>query len=267
MAGVVDPRSLRTGLIAVRWQFAGEPLPLLSDCVATGVLVRRALMSCAALLFGPHELPPQISRHDPDGGGPLGGGETGMSFLSEDCDGDGRIDHMTVHLAEEIDNGCLRTLVSLERLWSGRAGEWRVLRTWTIHAGESLGSLIACSATWVSLTPYINPLHSKPRRGLTTRSQLATQCLRAGLPAPTALEWLGPGAADDPDGRLPEQRYVQTLKGRPDETHGKHGGYWRLGFPQPVWGPLALGMNRHYGMGVFRPEPPPSEAAMTEGEP
>lgn len=260
-----DPPPL-TGLVAVRWRLAGEALPPLTRCVPTGVLLRKALMSRAAELFGPDRVPPQISRHDRRHGGPIGDGETGMAFLSEDGDGDGRIDHMTVHLADRIDNACLRTLVSLQRLWAGRDGAWQVLKTWTVYAGESLGSLIGQAPVWASLTPYINPLHNKPRQGLTTRSQLRAQCRLAGLPDPAALEFLGDGTAPGA-GRPAESLFRQHVKGEAAETRGKAGGYWRLHFAEPVWGPLALGLNRHYGMGVFRPDPPPDPTAELSSEP
>jgi CRISPR-associated protein Csb2 len=31
------------------------------------------------------------------------------------------------------------------------------------------------------------------------------------------------------------------------------GGFWRLTFPEPVEGPLALGFACHYGLGLFKP--------------
>ncbi len=255
MSGAAPPGGDQlTGLIAVRWQLVGAALPPLTRCVPTGDLVRRALMSRARELFGPDDLPPPISRHDGQAGGPLTGGEAGMAFLSEDCDGDGRIDHVTAYLAGEIDNASLRALVSLERLWAGRDGEWRVVRTWTVYAGERLGSLIDRAVVWWSLTPFVAPLHNKPRRGLTTRHQLIVQCERAGLPAPVVVEPVWPSCG------VPENWFLPHVKGRPEELRGRLGGYWRLVFPTAVWGPIALGFNRHYGMGVFRPVPWISDA-------
>jgi CRISPR-associated protein Csb2 len=31
------------------------------------------------------------------------------------------------------------------------------------------------------------------------------------------------------------------------------GSFWRLVFPEPVTGPLALGFACHYGLGLFKP--------------
>lgn len=37
------------------------------------------------------------------------------------------------------------------------------------------------------------------------------------------------------------------------------GGFWRLTFPQPVQGPLALGFACHFGLGLFVPAREPDQ--------
>lgn len=244
-----------TGFIAVRWRLAGPCLPALARTVWMADLARRAVMRCAADLFGNHAIPPAISRHEADGaalrGRSCGAGpaDVGVYFLPEDSDRDRRIDHLTVFLADGFDNRSLRALDRLRGLWSGRAGDWRVVQTWTVRRGECLDSLIQSGRHWRSVTPYFNPLHVKPRRGLTTECLVARQCAVRGLPAPSDLARL---AWHDPaHPRVPPRHFLDDCKGRcPD----RHGSYWRLTFPVRVHGPVALGFNRHYGLGLFVPE-------------
>jgi len=33
-----------------------------------------------------------------------------------------------------------------------------------------------------------------------------------------------------------------------------HGGFWRLTFAEPVYGPVALGFGCHFGLGMFIPD-------------
>src|SRR5699024_8061864 len=95
--------------------------------------------------------------------------------------------------------------------------------------------------------PYLHPWHAKKRFGI--EDQLRRECRIRGLPEPeiTAL----PHVSIRGRHRRPVHFHrFRTKRGltQPDTR----GSFWRLSFPEPVEGPIALGFGCHYGLGLFR---------------
>lgn len=56
------------------------------------------------------------------------------------------------------------------------------------------------------------------------------------------------------NGRQLHPIHFRRFRNRRDLTQpDRLGGFWRLTFPLPVQGPLALGFACHYGLGLFKP--------------
>ncbi len=226
--------------VCARWRLRGRRLPPLSETVQVGDLLRRALMSRTAALYGPDAIPFHMSGH-----GERGDDGRRMLCLAEDADGDGLVDHLLLHLPGGLDNRCLRVATSLRRLWMGPFGEWQVVENWVARPGEPLGTLVQRAQLWESATPCVSTLHWKRNRSAS--AMLGALCQRAGLPGPVTAERLDdPSVGGDTDFR-------HHREGSAASTPDRHGARWRITFAEPVWGPVVLGFNRHYGLGLFRP--------------
>lgn len=99
------------------------------------------------------------------------------------------------------------------------------------------------AVTWESLTPFVLPRHLKPGRAAdTVEAQLLAELGHRGLPepatiAPTHGQW---------------SLFARDRPGR-REHRAKQAVGVRLSFDQEIEGPLALGANAHFGLGLFRP--------------
>lgn len=118
--------------------------------------------------------------------------------------------------------------------------------------------LLAWSRTWVSRTPFLLGRHAKrtragvPKvdaRGLQIggpEHELRRLLELAGLPEPLAVE---PVAGTMLGGR--EVAWREFLRQRSGSGPAKTGYGFRIRFPEAVAGPVALGAESHFGMGMF----------------
>ena len=129
-----------------------------------------------------------------------------------------------------------------------------------LEKGQSL--LMARSRTWVSRTPFLPTRHPKATRaGVpkvdSTGFQIGSpehELLRllelAGFPEPETVE---PVASTSLGGR--EVRWQEFLRRREMDERApaaNGAGYgFRIEFPEPVQGPVAVGYASHFGMGGF----------------
>lgn len=104
---------------------------------------------------------------------------------------------------------------------------------------------------WESVSPLV--LDRYPRRSLSLADVLADSVVRAGYPRPRRVEVIEDGAAGSP----PARRYRLRRPGRL-YTHA------RIEFDQPVRGPVLVGAERYFGLGLFLPARTGSEAEMVE---
>lgn len=215
------------------------PLPRLEDAIRLGEVLRAAAISRA------DGDSPVLSGHDMPDDPP----HQHAFYLPEDADGDGRIDHVAVHAPAGLDDDALRALHAISRLWLAEGVEWRVLL-------ESYGPeddfadhpYLAPSRVWESVTPYLHPWYRK--KSFTVEDQIARE-LRArarDLPDPE-LERLGSVRVGERKRRSVHFHRFRSRRGltQPDTQ----GSFWRLRFPEPVKGPIALGFACHYGLGIF----------------
>jgi CRISPR-associated protein Csb2 len=227
-----------------RWRLSrGIPL---TQALRVGEQLQRAVLSCAARVYGEDAIPWVLSGH----GVPVGVQHRHAFYLPEDADGDGWIDHLVVHAEAGLEPrtltalGLLTHLVVAEvaEMW---AGDGRLMR--------GGGTLPGAARWWVSATPYLPPRHRK--KGAAVEDQVRLECAWRGLPAPRRTEEL-PGAATA-SGLLPAsafERYRSRLSGGPPpRPPHPQGWFFAVEFDRPITGPLALGYGCHFGLGLFRP--------------
>ena len=130
-----------------------------------------------------------------------------------------------------------------------------------IERGQS--PLLAESRTWVSRTPFISTRHPKATRaGVPKRDAQGLQIgspehdLRRLLalerfPEPVIVESV---AGTKLNGReVPWHAFLRRREAGEGKPAANGAGYgYRIEFPVPVQGPVAVGYNVHFGMGVFQ---------------
>lgn len=245
-----SPRPKRLALpdaTTVRYALYGKPLPLITDAVKVGEWLRAAAMSKAKQLFGADNLPPLLSGHDL----PNDNRHSHAFWLPEDADGDGRIDHLLVHVPAKLDARTRRVLEGLELLWNRDAQKWRLVLE-VVGTPERLANQSAyCKrgTVFISATSYLHPWHVKRNFGVP--EQIRRECRERGLPEPTVIE---PLASIRVAGRERVPLHFHRFRSKrglvqPDT----HGSFWRIEFAEPIHGPLALGFGCHFGLGLFGP--------------
>lgn len=142
----------------------------------------------------------------------------------------------------------LYRLLKMERS-DQRHWYWTLQALGTQDTLESLGlKELAKATTWESATPFIAPRWPKRNRD-SIADQVRVACQQIGLLEPITVE---PYYVDPKQRRQmrhvplyrPQQRYRRVPTKR---------NWLRLTFPEPVKGPIALGWNAHYGLGLFHP--------------
>ena len=113
---------------------------------------------------------------------------------------------------------------------------------------------------WESLSPYVPPRHAFDRRGKaklgeTPREQLERDLKQWDL-HPSSIRYLdrknAPTLDSDPEGEWVKVHIPKrSASGRTNNS--KRGFRFRLTFPTPVSGPIALGHSSHFGLGLFVP--------------
>lgn len=134
-------------------------------------------------------------------------------------------------------------------------------------AGTNLAAgqcpLFVDSATWISRTPFVPTRHPKAnRRG---EPKLDTSGLQIGSPEHDLrrllreagfFEPVSVKAIDSADvgGKRTSWLEFKTLRYRGDGVRSTNRGFgFRVVFPKPVRGPIAVGYGAHFGLGMFRP--------------
>lgn len=222
----------------------GKPLPRVEDTLHVGELMRVAVMSRAKQIFGENSIPSIFSGH----GLPEGNRHRHAFYLPWDANGDGFIDHLLLHIPDGMAGEQQRVVERLNRLWSRDGGEWRLALESFGHI-EAGGLLTRKCTTWQSITPYLHPWHVK--KNFLIGDQLRRECRERGMPEPTILEPFNEVHVGHQKRRPIHFRRFRNRRGldQPDRL----GSFWRLTFPEPVAGPIALGFGCHFGLGFFVP--------------
>lgn len=102
------------------------------------------------------------------------------------------------------------------------------------------------SRTWSSVTPIVLDCYPKPKRGLNEAAIIRQACGYIGLPTPKAVypHYLGRIAGVPPSSAFQVHR---AGKSKRLYTHAT------LQFAEPVQGPIMLGAERYFGLGLCRP--------------
>ena len=230
----------------VRFRLAGDRAPARHHAPEVAERSRRATLGQARRLYGAGGVPAVLSGHD--GGSPGPGRGHGHAFwLPEDADGDGRLDHLTVHVPA-MDGAALAALLAADIAIHSRRESWRAQWHWIGGSGDgdAPGPLLGSARTWISLSPYVGPWHEKPR--FSPADMLRRECRARGLPSPLTIEPTDAGAGAD-ERAAPRWRWRRSAP--PGAGRGTR---WRLAFGAPVRGPLALGYGCHFGLGLFGAE-------------
>ncbi|MEW6048798.1 MAG: type I-U CRISPR-associated protein Csb2 [Bacillota bacterium] len=255
-----------------RFALAGTVLPRLTEAVALGERMRQAVMAHARGVEGGAEALTLFSGRTPDGK-PLDDDHAHAFFLPADDDGDGRIDHLTIYVPAGLPPVAQAVLGRLRKLW-GAGGHDIFVVLVGMGQPEDYGGFnvaggqtpqMAASRVWVSRTPYLLTRHPKTHRdgrrkvgpdGLQLdgpEAQLRAELARRGFPAPVLVATVR--------GAVLGGKEVRWLAFRRERLQGggrlaSPVGYgFRVEFPKPVRGPIALGYGCHFGLGQFVAEP------------
>ncbi len=232
------------------WRLGGDPRPSLFQAFPLGHAVRNAVMR-AGNVIGLTRLPDALH------GGPGRREHDHAYWLSEDRDGDGLIDHVTVHANSGLPQPVVAALAGAGSVWLDRAATWELI-PWTMGWPGAEG-LLGSARIWHAATAYVTPLWrttpgGRERLGLDAEAQLRGELAARGIPAPVRIIWRKrmrvPGASLAPVGFVVS---VLTRKAPADAFQGAP----TLIFAEPVTGPLALGFGKHFGLGLMKPERPP----------
>ncbi len=269
-----------------RFLLAGRPRPRVEDTVRIGELMRLAAFSqfgwwCDSTTGRRiPKAPREISGRDTDGNWLKDPGHAHAFWLPEDADSDGLIDHISVFIANGIDDTVRAKLNRITRLWlppkhraegadveDASAMEWRLaLEGFGQPTDFSEGARIfGASAKWRSVTPFLSSGHLKTirykatdreRRILAYADEVRRLIRRRGVDAR-----LGFNAADvlvteteetssGGSGRRTIHFHRFRSRGR-EEQPDTSGAFLNIVFPKLVEGPLALGYGSHFGLGLF----------------
>ncbi len=232
-----------------RYVIAGNPRPSIRDAVLMGDILRKALMKRYP---GSGSPPVELSGHT--GNEPSKGHQHGY-FLSEDADGDGYIDHMLVYIPMGISPEVTQALGAVHELFRYKSGfKWAVLLEGlgTVKDFEKITDLVKSSRVWTSVTPYLHPWHTKKHGKFGAGEQLQKELSLLGrFSEPANLLSLKTV-------RVVSQTLmsVQFRRARDADRMGPDtaGSFWQITFAEPTAGPIGLGFESHYGLGLFHAE-------------
>lgn len=246
VARVQKRTQLQPPITTLRFAMYGKPLPRMEDAVRVGEWLRMAAMSRVKHACGEDAISAAISGH-----GLADGNRHQHAFwLPEDADGDGRIDHLLMHVPAQVAGAERQALESLRKLWNRDGQEWQLAleRAGTVDDFAN-STLCASSREFVSTTPYLMPWHVK--KNFSAQDQIRRECEHRGLIDLVSVEpvpVLGVGGRQLKPINFHRFRNKRGLT-QPDT----HGSFWRITFTEPVAGPLALGFGCHFGLGMFLP--------------
>lgn len=240
--------------------------PQLIDAVYLSENIRMALMS----LTGKEQsgIPsPTFSGKELDGTPRKG--HLHAFLLPVDDDGDGRIETVYIYAPEGFSELDEIAMGRLRRLWQhrGRPGLLPVLVGMgdptdfgDTVPGMERSAILGASKVWASRTPFVLSRHPKYRNNGKPRlrdngewidgpeDQVRKEMEYMGLPQPERIERINHTVSRGK--RLPWRDFARSRRrGKGSFAGGGFG--FRLHFPRPIQGPVALGYGCHFGLGQF----------------
>ncbi len=235
----------QTSLTTMSFVVVGKPLPRIENSLRIGEVTRLAVMR----QFGKDDegrprTPPLLSGHDL----PPDNRHFHAFFLPWDSNGDGRIDHIVIHVPGGFDDPARRILQGLRKIWIPGGGEWQLAME-TMGPAAQAHPLLGQARMWKTLTPYLHPWHCK--KNFSPEDQIRRELAARELPQPLKVEFFGHRIiAGKPRRPLHFQRFRTGKKGTQPDRRGQ---FVSLHFDEAVQGPIALGFGCHFGLGLFLP--------------
>jgi CRISPR-associated protein Csb2 len=249
-----------------RFALASAVLPRLTEAVPVAEKLRKGLMSRGGAV-------PVFTGKDDDGR-PLRG--HCHAFILPEANGrNGRLTHVTVHAERGFGPKALSALHRLSKVWGHGGHDIQTvligIGTREAFAGTNLEAgecpLLVESEIWVSRTPFVPTRHPKSTRA--GEPKVDDRGLQIGSPEHDLRRLLEELRPDDP---LPEPVRVAPTNGaylggkavrwsafrtQRDQGEGRRASGlaygFRIEFPRPVAGPIAVGYGAHFGLGMFVP--------------
>ncbi len=200
--------------------------------------VRRALMSLST--NNSSCVPRLFSGHEPDGRSDSGGHHAHVFLAADGCDAadDASIARFVVAAPWAVDRNVKpqrgdrrlfdKVTRQLTQLRAGRLGIFRLMAQ-PLEEGDPL---LGPALTWIGKTSYVATRNLKKHDDPSefVKSDMAAECVRRGLPAPTE---------------------IHVLDVRAGPRGGRPAANLKLRFAVSVHGPLILGRDSHAGGGLF----------------
>jgi CRISPR-associated protein Csb2 len=255
-----EPKNLPT---IARFALTSAVPPRLTETVSVADRIRTALMARsrgAEVFSGKNE-----------SGVPLKMGHQHTHIFCESHGRSGAITHVALYAPRGFDREALVTISGMEKVW-GRGGhdlQLVYLGCGTPQAfvdgkdrAGGVRSPFATSPVWVSSTPFVPtrlPKYNRNRKprldenGLhqgTPEHDLRRLIRLAGKLEPLEIEPIAFTFLGKHKTRWLE--FIRSRKKGPDEERRLGYGF-RIVFPEPIQGPIALGYGSHFGLGLFVP--------------
>lgn len=248
---------------AARFAIATDVAPPLTEGIAVAERVRAALMSRSGGLR-------VFSGKDRDGR-LLRGHQHAFVFPEASGAGD-RLTHVTLFAPMGFDIGAQRALRGLRAVGEREQRGLELVLLGLGHPDDFAGTnvragqcpLFVESTTWVSRTPFIATRHAKTNArgepklneaGLqigSPRHDLRRLLAEARHPTPVSID---PVASTSLGGEETAWLAFRTARRKGGGRRGtRMATGFRVVFPVPVRGPIALGYGAHFGLGTFVPE-------------
>ena len=262
------PSNTRQNMPTVaRFLLAGRPRPRVEDTVKIGELMRLAALSQFGWRYDTKgrrmpKAPWQVSGRGDDNKPLREPSHPHAFWLPEDADSDGLIDHISVFIADGINDKVRAKFDRITRLWlapkqraEDAEAEYAGAKEWRL-ALEGFGrpsdfargaSIFNTTAQWRSATPFMAAGHLKSAghageaRRLLKRRGFELQGVKIA-----AVPVIAVGGTERRAIHFHRFR-SRSREHQPDAA----GEFLEIVFPRPIEGPLALGYGSHFGLGLF----------------
>lgn len=237
----VTPQRPTIALIRVH----GSRRPAFSEAVAVGQALRSAALSRYGDVHPDRPSSPVLSGKA--GAGARPDQHAHAHYLTLPDPERRRVDHVVVWAPEGLGPGEVRAIASVDHISIRDLGSPKTALV-ALGATDSvdLPRLVGPASRWISLTPFGLVRHPKVRGGRLVddvADQVTRELLHRGFPAPSLVETVSGSWHRFRSSRTGQSRLQRA------RVHGV-----RLGFDEPVRGPLALGALSHFGLGLFTPD-------------
>jgi CRISPR-associated protein Csb2 len=230
----------------VLYGIESKVLPPVTSTIEVSERIRRKLMGIHKRIVGdPRRVSPKFSGKDTDGK-PLKGHRHAY-VMPLDMNRDGLLDHLLITCKDSFDLEELLALDRLRSIWQagGRPEIQLVALEWG-KMGEIIGT--KPNTRLISATPFLPPRHYRKGRGEFgewLEQEVARAAEEHGLPKPVHIAFMPRLVSSQR-----EIRWLEFRRNRKNEN-AQIGYGFELTFQEPVIGPVTLGLNAHFGLGLF----------------